>query len=70
MFIQLERINGQLGVVVGAGLRLTIRNELSCSFCSVLQDGLERLAVPITLSLEDLDGLTENKANLPVEEKV
>ena len=25
------------------------------------QDGLERLAVPITMSLEDLDGITEDK---------
>ena len=27
------------------------------------QDGLERLATPITLSLEDLDGLTEDKVH-------
>ena len=30
------------------------------------QDGLERLATPITLSLEDLDGLTEDKVKVPI----
>ena len=34
------------------------------SLTLLLQDGLERLAIPITLSLEDLDGITEDKVTL------